>query len=111
MPIYMVERAMPGATIACMERLRAAAEQICRDGQMRGCPISYLGSTYTPGESRCRCLFEAASADTVRAINDLGGLPYSRIVIAVDLPGSGRRAVIPPTAPSATPPALEGESR
>ena len=89
MPIYMVERAMPGATVAQVKALQATAVRICREARARGRSISYLGSTYTPGESRCRCVFESSSADEVREVNDMGGLLYSRIVIAVDLPGSG----------------------
>jgi hypothetical protein len=111
MPIYMVERVMPGATVAQVEALQATAERICREARAQGRAISYLGSTYTPGESRCRCVFESSSADEVREVNDTADLPYSRIVIAVDLPGSGRQPFRPDSATLSTTPAHEGDAR
>ena len=91
MPVYLVERVLPGVTMAQVEALRATVEEICRGAQTSGEAIHYLGSIFTPGDSRCRCLFESPSAGHIRAINDAGGLPYTRIVMAVDLPGSGRQ--------------------
>jgi len=32
------------------------------------------------------CLFDASDADTVRRLNDTAGLPYTRVVEAMDLP-------------------------
>ena len=87
MPVYMVERILPGATMDQVELLRTSIERACSVARQHGTPITYLRSTFTPGESRCRCLFEAASGDLVRDVNDVGQLPYSRIVLALDLPG------------------------
>jgi hypothetical protein len=38
-----------------------------------------------PGRSRCSCLFEASNEDLVQAVNDMAQIPYSRIVLAVEL--------------------------
>jgi len=85
MPLYVVERIMPRATLESLEEIRHAAEETCRVFTDEDKPVRYLRSTFTPGESRCRCLFEAASADLVQAVNDTAQIPYSRIVIAIDL--------------------------
>lgn len=85
MPLYMVERMLPGASTQKLEVMRAAAEKACYDFTANGKPIRYLRSTYTPGESRCRCLFEAPNADLVREANDSAQLPHSRILLAIDL--------------------------
>jgi hypothetical protein len=81
----MVERVLPGATLAEVAALLQAAEEACRAFAAQGRPVRYLRSTFTPGDSRCRCLFEAPSAALVQALNEAAQIPYSRIVLAVDL--------------------------
>jgi len=85
MPIYMVERILPSATLESLECIQRAAGQACRESTASGRPIRYLRSTFTPGESRCRCLFDAPDGDLVREVNDVAELPYSRVVLAMDL--------------------------
>jgi hypothetical protein len=86
MPVYMVERVLPGATMASVEAIRRAAEEACGAFAAEGKPVRYVRSTFTPGESRCRCLFEAPNVDLVRSVNEAAQVPYSRIVLAVELP-------------------------
>jgi len=87
MPIYVVERILPGASVEALEAIGEAVEAACRElGADGGKSIRYLRSTFTPGESRCRCVFEAANADLVRDVNDRAQVPYSRIIVALDLP-------------------------
>src|SRR5947209_16447998 len=88
MPTYQVERVLPGADLESLAALRHAAEEACRTFAAAGKPVRYLRSTFALGESRCRCLFEAASGDLVQEVNDVAQLPYSRIVLAVDLPST-----------------------
>jgi hypothetical protein len=90
MPIYQVERVLPGADLEALAALSRAAQEACQRFAATGKPVRYLRSTFTPGESRCRCLFDAASGDLVREVNDAAELPYSRIVLAVDLPSAQR---------------------
>ena len=86
MPIYMVERVLPGATVESVEAIHLAAEEACRAFAIEGKTVRYLRSTFVPGESRCRSLFEAASGELVQEVNDVAQVPYSRIVLAVELP-------------------------
>jgi hypothetical protein len=44
-----------------------------------------LRSTFIPDEARCLCLFEATDEGVVAAVNDVAGLPFTRIVVALDL--------------------------
>jgi hypothetical protein len=81
----MVERVLPGATLPAVAALGRAGEEACRAFAAQGRPVRYLRSTFTPGDSRCRCLFEAPNAALVQALNEAAQLPYSRIVLAVDL--------------------------
>ena len=38
-----------------------------------------------PADGRCMCLFEADDAESVKAVNDEAGIPYTRVVPAHDL--------------------------
>jgi Protein of unknown function (DUF4242) len=85
MPVYLVERVLPGATMASLEMLRHRTEDACQTASARGKSVRYLRGTFAPGESRCQCLFEAPSSDLIREVNDAAGFPYERIVLAVEL--------------------------
>jgi hypothetical protein len=85
MPVYMVERLLPGGTVESFERIRRQSVAATRDFAAQDKPVRYLRSTFTPGDSRCRCLFEAPTADLVQEVNDAAQIPYSRIVLALDI--------------------------
>jgi hypothetical protein len=89
MPVYLVERMLRGVTMESLETLRRRTEDACRTAVARGTMIRYLRSAFTPGESRCQCLFEAPDLDAVREANDVAGFPYERIVLAIDLGAVG----------------------
>jgi hypothetical protein len=42
-------------------------------------------STFVPSEGHVMCLFEAASPELVRELNDTAGIPYTRVIEAMDL--------------------------
>lgn len=92
MPVYLVERVLHAATIESLEMLRRRTEDACRTAAVQGNTVRYLHSTFAPGESRCRCLFEAPSPELVRDVNDAAGFPYERIVVAIDLGATGSAA-------------------
>jgi hypothetical protein len=87
MPVYLVERDLPGATMTQVGALREAAQRSCDAIAARGRPVRYLRSTFVPGESRCLCVFEAPNADLVQEVNEAAQLPYGRVVLAIDLAG------------------------
>lgn len=85
MSVYMVERDLKGISmddLAGAQRAAiATAEQMSSDGEK----ISYIRSTFAPDDGRCMCLFEGESAEQVQRLNDTAGLPYDRVVAALDL--------------------------
>lgn len=111
MPMYLVERILPGASIEALEAIREAAEEACRAFTTEDKPIRYLRSTLTPGESRCRCLFEAANGDLVREVNDRAQLPYNRIIVALELPLGERQADRPGISTTHTNPSHAGDAQ
>lgn len=85
MPVYMVERDLPGVTL---EQLAAAQKNAIETSQglsAQGEKVRYIRSTFVPGQFRCMCLFEASDAELVRRVNEKANIPYSRIVEAMDL--------------------------
>ena len=85
MAIYMVERELPGITNEGLAGAQQAAIASSQKSTTAGNPVRYVRSTFVPGEARCMCLFEASSAAAVRDVNEAAGLPFSRIVEALDL--------------------------
>ncbi len=83
--VFMVERDLPGITSDQLAGAQRAAIEGSQKSTSGGAPVRYIRSTFVPGEARCMCLFEAASQDAVRDVNELAGLPFTRIVEALDL--------------------------
>ena len=89
MAVYMVERDLPGVS---MDQLAAAQQAAIKTGQQfteDGKNVLYIRTTFVPGDFRCMCLFEADSADDVRAVNQAAQIPFTRITEALDLTPAG----------------------
>lgn len=85
MPVFMVDRNLPGITL---DQLGAAQKSAIQTGQKmtsEGKPVRYIRSTFVPGESHCMCLFEAPNEENVRELNESANIPFTRIVEAKDL--------------------------
>lgn len=85
MPVYMVERDLPGVK---MEQLADAQKRAIQAGKQltaEGKEVKYIRSMFVPGESRCMCLFEAPNSENVREANERAQVPFTRIVPAMDL--------------------------
>ncbi|WP_170469640.1 DUF4242 domain-containing protein [Ruegeria arenilitoris] len=85
MSVFMVERNLKGISMddlgAAQKAAIATAQKMTADGDK----ISYVRSTFAPEDGRCMCLFDGESADQVRRLNDTAGLPYEKVVVAMDL--------------------------
>ncbi|MDP9423413.1 MAG: DUF4242 domain-containing protein [Pseudomonadota bacterium] len=85
MSTFMVERNLAGIS---MDDLGGAQQAAIAKGQEMtagGTPVRYIRSTFAPEDGRCMCLFEAQKCEDVQRLNDEAGLPYERIVPAMDL--------------------------
>ena len=85
MSVYMVERNLKGISMEDLAGAQQAA--IAKAAEMSGAgdQISYIRSTFAPEDGRCMCLFDGQSAEQVQRLNDTAGLPYDRVVEAMDL--------------------------
>ena len=85
MAVYMVERELPGITSDGLAGAQKAAIASAQKSTTGGTPVRYIRSTFVPGEARCMCLFEAKTEAAVRDVNESAGLPFTRIIEAMDL--------------------------
>jgi muconolactone delta-isomerase len=85
MPVYLVDRNLPGVTVDQLAAAQKAAIETSRKFSAQGKPVRYIRSTFVPGESHCMCLFEASNADLVKQVNETAKIPFTRITEAMDL--------------------------
>jgi hypothetical protein len=85
MPVYLVDRDLPGITLEQLVAAQQAVNETSKRYTAAGKPVRYLRSTFVPEEARCVCLFEAMDPATVQEVNAAAGIPFSRIVLALDL--------------------------
>jgi len=87
MPVYVGERYIPQAkrsvALEQAERIRSAVMEAVPDGA----PVRLLSTTFVPNEEWVFDLFEAHSADEVRRIYEVSGVPVERVTEGVHLPG------------------------
>lgn len=85
MSVYMVERDLKGISMDDLAGAQKAAIATAKQMSGQGDKITYIRSTFAPEDGRCMCLFDGESAEQVQRLNDAAGLPYSRVVQALDL--------------------------
>ena len=83
--LFLVERAQPGTTASELEVAQRALVEISRRSTRNGAPLRYLRTLFLPGQSRCLSVFEALSADAVRAANEAAQLPFARVEEVIEL--------------------------
>lgn len=85
MSVFMVERSLGGISMDDLGGAQKAAIDKGEQMTASGTPVHYIRSTFAPEDGRCMCLFEAQSSEDVKRLNDEAGLPYDRVVPAMDL--------------------------
>ncbi len=85
MPVFMVERDLPGITMEDLASAQKRAIQVGKELTAEGREVRYIRSMFVPGESKCMCLFEAPTPENVREANERAQIPFTRIVVAEDL--------------------------
>jgi hypothetical protein len=85
MPVFLVDRNLPGMTLDQLAGAQRAAIETSQTFSSQGKPVRYIRSTFVPGEAHCMCLFEAPDAARVKEVNEAAKLPFTRITEALDL--------------------------
>lgn len=85
MPLYYVERSLPGITPDELTAAATRAKTTTARMTQEGTPVRYLRSTFIPGEDKCYCLFEGPTPDVVEDANRQAEIPYDRVVDAMHI--------------------------
>jgi hypothetical protein len=85
MPIYLVERDVPGLSRAQFDSAHRATIEAALRSTADGLAVRYLRGVFVPSEGRAVCLFEGPDADSVRAVNVAAGVPFSSVSEALEL--------------------------
>jgi hypothetical protein len=85
MPVYMVERELPGITMDQLGAAQKAAIETSDRMTSEGRNVKYIRTAFVPGDARAMCMFQADTADLVREANETAQIPFTRIVEALDL--------------------------
>jgi hypothetical protein len=85
MSIFIVERSLGGISMDDLGAAQRAAIAKGEEMTAAGTPVRYVRTTFAPDDGRCMCLFEAQSSEDVRRLNEEAGIPYDRVVPAMDL--------------------------
>ena len=85
--VFLVERYLPAAAAGNLASSVARAAQLCALSaeSVPASRVQYLHSIYLPAEDTCFCLFRAATAEAVDALNDEASFALDRIALAVQL--------------------------
>lgn len=85
---FVAERFWPGATESAarssMARIRASCEQLAESGV----PVRWLGGTFLAGDEVVSLRFEG-TAQAVRAVHELAGVPFDRLLPSVEVESDG----------------------
>ncbi len=81
---FLVERYLPTPEAGALAESVTRVALLCADSDEGGGPaVQYLHSAYLPTEDTCFCLFRAASATDVSAVNHAAAFSFDRITEAV----------------------------
>jgi hypothetical protein len=82
---FLVERYLPPTGAENLAASVSRAAQLCTLSARSGSApkVQYLYSAYLPTEDTCFCLFRAATADAVHAVNDEAACALDRITAAI----------------------------
>lgn len=90
MPSYLIECYVPRSRAADVQdtakRIRAAAEQLSREGTQ----TRYVRTTFVPDDETCFHVFRAPSAEAAEEVARLAGLGGARVLAAVERRRGGR---------------------
>lgn len=85
MKIYLVDRDLPGVTLEQLATAQKAAIETSQRFTEEGKPVRYVRTAWVPSESHVMCMFEAETGQLVRDVNEAAGIPFTRILEAMDL--------------------------
>ena len=85
MPIFAVQRKLPGISMEDLGNAQKAAIDTSNKFSKQGTSVKYIRSNFYPNDCKCTCLFEANNAEDVKKVNEDASLPFETIEEVLDL--------------------------
>lgn len=82
MPLFVVERELPGITPEELQSAGLRAKSCCAQMTDEGTAVRWVRSFYLPESSRTHCYFEGADAQAVEEANQRAPIPFVRISVS-----------------------------
>jgi hypothetical protein len=85
MPLFVVERELPGITPEALQSAGVRAKTCCVEMTGQGQPVRWLRSFFLPESARTYCYFEGGSKAVVEEANQRAKIPFVRISEALEM--------------------------
>jgi hypothetical protein len=80
---FLVELYVARKDVGTLERSARRARQVAELLSSEGTPVRYLRSIFMPEDETCFLIYEAGSAEAVRAAATQAELPFERVTKAI----------------------------
>ncbi|SPE42269.1 conserved hypothetical protein [Candidatus Sulfopaludibacter sp. SbA3] len=85
MPLFVVERDLPGVTPDALGSAGLRAKTCCTEMCEEGQTVRWVRSFFLPESSQTHCYFEGARAQVVEEANQRAKIPFTRIVQVLEM--------------------------
>jgi hypothetical protein len=85
MPLFVVERDLPGITPEALQSAGLRAKTCCAEITEEGEPVRWLRSFFLVEQSGTHCYFEAENRDVVEEANRRANIPFKSVVEVMEL--------------------------
>ena len=89
MPVFVVNRNLPGITSEALMSAGARAKTCCAEMTQEGESIRWIRSFFLPEISQTHCYFEASTKQAVEEANRRAKIPFVEITQAVEMTPDG----------------------
>ena len=85
MPLFVVERELPGITPQMLSSAGIRAKTCCAEISDEGREVRWIRSFFLPESSQTHCYFEGGSREVVEEANTRANIPFVRISQVVEM--------------------------
>ena len=85
MPMFVVERDLPGVTPEALQSAGLRAKTCCSEMTAEGTPVRWTRSFFLPESSQTHCYFEGPDAGAVAEVNRRANIPFQRISLVAEM--------------------------
>ena len=89
MPLFVVDRELPGITPDELQSAGVRAKSCCAEMTAEGTDVRWIRSFFLPESSRTHCYFEGPEAGVVEEANRRARIPFVRVSQVVEMTPEG----------------------